>query len=675
LSCIRLSLSVRHARKTTSRTMSSARGATKRLARMCASYAGASARPRLAGFGGPGMTKHRLFAAQAAVENAQDDIGPVTLDFAKLVTPGESPSAAYARLAARGVLRPDDAQRDAITVLDALHSRLVGTDDSDDASASSSGGRANASNASRNEKKEGSWFSDLFTSSKSDPRPDASHVPHSGGVYLHGGPGCGKTFVMDLAYACLPGECGAEKKREHFHSFMLATHHALHKLGKATSGHSSASRDTVALYAADIARKTTVLCLDEFQIVDVADAMIIRRLLDQLWARGVTLVATSNRAPNELYKNGLNRAQFVPCIEAILAKCAVHEMQSGRDYRLTGHSTVDVDAADALEADSTRRLSGGATASSGGLNPLAFRGKTWVVAPPGDSSSLARADEWLTTRLTRLAKNDRMVAVDVALNGRRVRIQKASGGVARLSFHEACASNLGAGDYTAVASVFHTVGLENIPIFSTDRIDLMRRFITFVDVMYEHKVKLLATAADVPKNLFPSARGGGASELDEAFAWERCASRLAEMSSSEYVEAAWRPKSGAWLLEQAKVLEVVPEGVLRSLWQRYDADHNGVLDESELECLLGDLNELRRGHRNVPREQLASAWEVLTNRGKRGIRQGQGLGTVDSVFETCHAVGGPMQKAAPSRKGDAFIAFDDFIDYGNEAFAARGTTA
>jgi predicted ATPase len=470
---------------------------------------------------------------------------------------------------------------------------------------------------------------------------------------------------MDLAFACLPGQPGLQKRREHFHSFMLATHHALHKLGQEGG---SKTRDTVALYASEISSKTSVLCLDEFQVVDVADAMIIRRLLDRLWLNGVVLVTTSNRAPAELYKNGLNRAQFVPCIEAIQSKCAVHEMRSARDYRLTGHA-----APDESEGASERAEAEG-------------RG-TWLVAPADDPAAVARADAWLTSRLSRLAKNDRMVTVDVAMSGRRIRVNRASGGVARLTFDEACASALGAGDYTAIASVFHTVGLEGVPRMSMDRVDLMRRFITFVDVLYEHKVKLLATAAETPENLFlgsvfdarsvsdknanqEKTKTNQNANVDEAFAWDRAASRLAEMSSSEYVEAPWRPKSGAWLLEQAKVTEVVPESVLRALWQRYDADHNGVLDESELECLLGDLNEMRRGHRNVPEEQLSSAWEVLTNRGKRGVRQSAGLGMVDSKFETCDEKGGPKQKPMPSRKGDAFITFDDFIDYGNDAFAA-----
>lgn len=201
-----------------------------------------------------------------------------------------------------------------------------------------------------------------------------------------------------------------------------------------------------------------------------------------------------------------------------------------------------------------------------------------------------------------------------------------------------------------------------------DRADLMRRFITFIDVMYEHKVKLLAAAADAPERLFDKSKGG--SQRDEEFAWDRAASRLSEMSTAEYVEAPWRPKSGAWLLEQAKVTEVVPDSVLRALWQRYDADHNGVLDEEELEELLADLNEMRRGHRNVPEEQLASAWEMLSNRGNRA----DGLGKVDVAVSAAKTVAsasdGAVERVAPSRRGDDFITFDSFVRYGNQAFAA-----
>ena len=204
----------------------------------------------------------------------------------------------------------------------------------------------------------GSWFADLFGGppprESSAARRDQNQ-PHAGGVYLHGGPGCGKTFCMDLAYACLPGAPGVGKRREHFHSFMLETHVKLHELGKLSKG--AGTRDTVATYAREVARDARVLCLDEFQVTDVADAMIIRRLLDQLWARGVTLVTTSNRAPTDLYKNGLNRPQFVPCIEAIEARCDVHEMRSDVDYRLTGHALVGAEEEEEEEDDAETNTS------------------------------------------------------------------------------------------------------------------------------------------------------------------------------------------------------------------------------------------------------------------------------------------------------------------------------
>ena len=642
--------------------MAPTRGAALRAARGCAAYARSaawtarwtaaasdaswfgSAHPRSAAF-----ALCRRFAATAS----DDDIGPVTLDFAKLIVPGERPLAAYERLSAQGVLRRDDAQLAAIRVLDRLHAKLIAGDE----------GSASAAPAPPKPRREGGWFADLFTARDDTPPP--SRAGH-GGVYIHGGPGCGKTFVMDLAYACLPGTPGVHKRREHFHSFMLATHHALHKLGK-----TGTTRDTVALYAADVAKDAAVLCLDEFQVTDVADAMIIRRLLDELWARGVTLVTTSNRAPDELYKNGLNRAQFVPCIEAIKARCELHEMASERDYRLTGHALASRVATNATSNASSEKISDADASetpfeSSDGI----FSGVTWRVAREDDPTETAAAEEWLDRRLGALAKNDRMVRVEVAMGGRRILVERAGGGVARLDFDEVCGSALGAGDYTAIASVFHTVGLARVPRMTVDRADLMRRFITFVDVLYEHKVKLLATAATTPAELLDRSGGGAGSQRDEEFAWDRAASRLAEMSTAEYVEAPWRPKSGAWLLEQARVTEVVPERVLRALWQRYDADHNGVLDESELEELLADLNEMRRGHRNVPKEQLEAAWAELTNRGRRGggAAAGAPLGVVDG--ETCEIEGGPKQRAMPSRRGDAFIAFEDFIAYGNSAFAA-----
>ena len=325
----------------------------------------------------PSFTRSFAASPQPAEDATDEDIGPVTLIFSELVDAGDSPLVAYERLSKQGVLRWDEAQHRALETLNTLHAKLVGDMD---------GGAAEAKRKSEAPKKEGSWFSDLFTAREEDEA--AAYTSH-GGVYLFGGPGCGKTFCMDLFYASLPGTDGKEKRREHFHSFMLHTHQTLHKLGKA--GH---TEDTVAIYAQRLAAKTRVLCLDEFQVTDVADAMIIRRLMDQLWERGVTVVTTSNREPDELYKNGLNRVQFVPCIEAIKARCVVHPMESVRDYRLTGRGIGGEDSTDG---------------SSGGGG---FKG-TWRVRLEGESHEEGEA--WLERRLRRLANEEKFIGVEVAM--------------------------------------------------------------------------------------------------------------------------------------------------------------------------------------------------------------------------------------------------------------------
>ena len=397
------------------------------------------------------------------------------------------------------------------------------------------------------------------------------------------------------------------KRREHFHSFMLATHHALHTLGK-----TGTTRDTVALYAADVAKDAAVLCLDEFQVTDVADAMTIRRLLDELWAR--------RRRPRHHVQPRAGRAvqeRTQPRAVRAVHRCHQGAMRAPRDgqrARLSPHGArVGLPGRDAC-CRRTRRENGSEPdaletpiESSDGT----VSGVTWRVAHEDDPSETAAAEEWLNRRLGALAKNDRMVRVEVAMGGRRILVERA-GGRGSIGFRRGVRRGARRGRlHRHRVRVSHR-GTGARPRMTVDRADLMRRFITFVDVLYEHKVKLLATAAETPAKLLDRFGGGAGSQRDEEFAWDRAASRLAEMSTAEYVEAPWRPKSGAWLLEQARVTEVVPERVLRSLWQRYDADHNGVLDESELEELLADLNEMRRGHRNVPKEQLEAAWAELT---------------------------------------------------------------
>ena len=511
------------------------------------------------------------------------------IDFAALVREDETPSEAYARLCAEGVVRADDAQCETLRVLDDARERAK-------APRGVGGGEGGFGDATGGWSL-GGWFGGgggrAFASGASTGE---TIVAGSGGAYVHGGPGSGKTFVMDLFHATLPGTEGEEKRREHFHSFMLATHTELHKLKD-----SGVKMDTVAQYAAALARKMRVLCLDEFQIVDVADAMIVKRLLENLWARGVLVVTTSNRHPDELYKNGLNRAQFLPCIADIKRRCVVHEMASERDYRLTGSAHGEGDHA------------------------------TW--RSEGDVETRER---WLSARLQTLAGERSFKPLQIAIGGRLVHVRRAGGGIAHFDFHELCDSALGAADYTALASVFNSIGVGNVPTLSSDRLDLVRRFITFVDVMYEHKVKLFVSADAPPRDLFRSSSAASRKNAarDEEFAWDRTASRLAEMQTKEFQEAAWNPKAGSWLLEQVRVTEVVPEQVLRGIWQRYDRNRDNVLDETELECLVGDFNLMRSGHRHVSDEQL------------------------DAVFSV-------IQRA--QSRGNRYMTFDEWTRYGNEA--------
>ena len=526
--------------------------------------------------------------ASATARDATTTLGS-GIDFFALAEAGERPSAAYGRLVSEGFIRHDDAQIKALEALDAVHASV----------------KPESSRAAQRVKT-GGWFGGLFD--VADGTASGAPVARDGGAYIHGGPGSGKTFVMDLFYATLAGERGVEKRREHFHSFMLETHTALHKL-KDTARNS----DTVGVYATALAQRTRVLCLDEFQIVDVADAMIIRRLLEALWAAGVKVVTTSNRHPDELYKNGLNRSQFLPCIAQIKERCIVHEMASDRDYRLTGS---------VREGDES---------------------VTWM-----SRGSQGEREAWLSHRLQELAHERSFKPLQIAVGGRLVHVRRAGGGIAHFDFHELCDSALGAADYTALASIFSAIGVGHVPRLSSDRLDLVRRFITFIDVMYEHKVKLLVSAETEPAELFQSSSGDDSARKnaarDEEFAWDRTVSRLMEMQTKEFQEAAWRPKAGAWLLEQArvKVDEVLPVGVLRSLWQRYDTSRDNILDESELECLIGDLNQMRLGHRHVSDDQL-------------------------DAFMSSVCQNSLDRKNARSNR---YVTYEEFEKFGNEAFVA-----
>ena len=362
-----------------------------------------------------------------------------------------------------GDLRPDAAQMDAALALDGLAQRL--TDYSPKRS--------------------------LFSRRKDAPK----------GLYIWGGVGRGKSMLMDVFYEQLPT---ARKSRVHFHAFMQDVHaqvFAWRKLdSKARKAHKSyvrgAGDDPIAPTAKAIAAQADILCFDEFHVTDITDAMILSRLFTALFARGVVVVATSNRAPDALYKDGLNRGLFLPFIELMKQKLEIFDFDGDEDHRLRKlqkapvyHTPLGKAAADGLEA-------------------------AWQD-------------------LTKLSPPEMM---DIHIQGRTLSIL-ASHDTARASFSDLCARALGAADYLELAQTFTTLILEDVPVMGADRRDQAKRFVTLIDALYETKTKLILSAETTPEKLYQDGDG--------AFEFERTVSRLMEMQSAAYLGHAHR-------LEQVK---------------------------------------------------------------------------------------------------------------------------
>lgn len=296
------------------------------------------------------------------------------------------------------------------------------------------------------------------------------------GLYLHGGVGRGKTYLMDLFFECLPLQT---KRRSHFHRFMQDTHDQLGALGEQS--------DPLRLIAERVARETRVLCFDEFFVSDIADAMILGTLLEALFERGVTLVATSNVAPQQLYRDGLQRQRFLPAIAAIERHTRVLAIGSGEDYRLR-----------VLEAAE-------------------------IYHYPLDR----QADKNLALYFDELAPDRVRSGVMLQIANRLVSARRAADGVAWFDFAELCTAPRGAADYLELARLYHTVLLSGLPVLGEERNDDARRFIALVDVLYDHRVKLIVSAAAPPHEIYTGER--------LAFEFERTYSRLIEMQQHDYL--------------------------------------------------------------------------------------------------------------------------------------------
>lgn len=368
--------------------------------------------------------------------------------------------------------------------------------------------------------------------------------PKIRGVYLAGGVGCGKTFLMNQIFcdSLTEGPWKDERRKTHFHKFMLRIHAAMHTARYKDGTDGNAILPSVIAKEASAGR---LLCFDEFQVTDVADALILRQLFTGLWQHGCVVVATSNRAPDDLYLNGLQRDRFVPFIDELKKQCEVVSMyDSETDYRLVlkGMDSVAAtgldDSGPPVTAKKSRKLR--KVYYQGGKEAWKeFDALFYDVAGP-----VAVAPTSLKTQ------------------GRRVSIPQAAlaKGIARFTFEDLCKKALGAADYLVIGQNFHTVFVEKIPVLTLAQLNWVRRFITFVDSMYECNCKLILHAQTDAAHIF---QPGAETQDDEVFAFDRTVSRLEEMSSQKYLQKQQRPEdkleSKASLLSQRKaVVNVIP---------------------------------------------------------------------------------------------------------------------
>ncbi|MFZ4607384.1 MAG: cell division protein ZapE [Caulobacter sp.] len=362
--------------------------------------------------------------------------------------------AAYRERLSRGEIRPDAAQEQALGAL----SRLEG-----DLNALSEPG-----------------FSSFFRKPKG-----------ARGLYLWGPVGRGKSMLMDLFFDSAPI---AKKRRTHFHVFMAEVHRDIDAWRKGDAAARKArfgqakGDDPIQPTAERIAESARLLCFDELQVTDIADAMILGRLFEALFALGVTLVATSNRPPDDLYKDGLNRQLFLPFIGMLKDRLEVVAIRGPVDFRLD-------------------RLRGA---------------RTWLA--PDDPDNGREFDRLWADMLDGAPETGATLEV----LGRKLHLPRASGGLLRVSFASLCEHALGPQDYLAVAGRFHTVFLEDVPRLTPARRDAAKRFNTLIDALYEAGAKLVALAAVEPTRLYP--------EGDGSFEFERTVSRLQEMRSADWLE-------------------------------------------------------------------------------------------------------------------------------------------
>lgn len=376
-----------------------------------------------------------------------------------LSSPNSSFREAYQAQIASGAIEPDAAQAEVAEAYAALDQRLA---------------------TYKPQRKQG-LLSRLFSNGDKDEAPR--------GLYIHGEVGRGKTMLMDLFFQHSTVE---HKRRAHFHEFMADVHERIYDYRQGISRGQIPDADVIALTAQAIFEESWLLCFDEFHVTDIADAMILGRLFAKLFELGTVVVATSNVAPDDLYKGGLNRSLFLPFIKQITDHMDVARLDARTDFRLEKLQGVPM----------------------------------WLT--PAD----ADADAALDRAWSKMSGGAKCKSRDISIKGRILHVPCSAHGVARFSFADLCEKPLGASDYLRLAHDYHTILVDHIPVMDVSQRNAAKRFITLIDTLYDNAVKLMASADANPISLYLAHEG------TEAMEFKRTASRLIEMSSESYLALA-----------------------------------------------------------------------------------------------------------------------------------------
>ncbi len=372
-----------------------------------------------------------------------------------LYTPSASFRAHYQALVSSGAIEPDAAQAEAAEAFAGLEQQL----------------------ASYKPLRKQSLLGRLFA--------DKDEAPPRG-LYVHGDVGRGKTMLMDMFFQ---QSLVVHKRRAHFHEFMAEVHERIYGFRQNIARGEIADGDVIALTAASIFEQAWLLCFDEFHVTDIADAMILGRLFSKLFELGTVVVATSNVAPEDLYKGGLNRALFVPFIAQIADHMDVLRLDARTDFRLEKLAGV----------------------------------KMWLV--PADRAAAAALDKAWAKMTGKAPCKPR----DISIKGRVLHVPCSAQGVARFSFADICEKPLAASDYLRLAHDYHTIMIDRIPVMDYPERNAAKRFIALIDTLYDNAVKLMASAQADPLSLYLATEGHEANEF------KRTSSRLIEMSSESYL--------------------------------------------------------------------------------------------------------------------------------------------